>query len=145
MSQFKLDLPLAVTIPRKTKADKTFILNMNVYRNAHYMTLNQAKVKFKEIVACNISLMDLKCGDFPSPPFSFNYTVYPKNGRAFDVANVLSVIDKFTCDALVELGIISDDNYKNIGRLTYQIGPQDKNCPRAELVIEHLENASWDK
>ena len=138
MSEFKLELPLSIIIPRKTKADKTFQLNMNVYRNSHYMTLNDAKVKFKEIIACKISLMDFKCGDFPLPPWEFIYTVYPGTKRMFDVANICAVIDKFTCDALQELEVIPDDNYKNIGRIVYCIGLQDKNNPRAELCITSL-------
>jgi len=46
----KICLPFSVVIPRKTKADKVFAMNLNIYRNSHHMTLNQAKVLWKDIV-----------------------------------------------------------------------------------------------
>ncbi len=40
-----LKLPLSVVIPRKTKEDKKIMLNLNTFRNLHYMTMNQAKIE----------------------------------------------------------------------------------------------------
>ena len=130
----KIILPLSVTLPRKTKADKIFILNLNVYRNSHYMTLNQAKVAWKEIVAqATAGIVNTA-----SMPFNFTYTVYPATNRKFDISNVCSIIDKFTCDALQEYGIINNDNYKNIPEVIYKFGCVDKENPRVELEIMEL-------
>ena len=129
----KIILPLSVTIPRKTKADKVFILNLNVYRNCHHMTLNQAKIAWKEIV--RQSTVGLQIVE-PSP-YIFTYTVYPASNRKFDLGNVCSIIQKFTDDALIEFGIIPDDSYKVISQVVYKIGAVDKAAPRCELEIQH--------
>jgi hypothetical protein len=100
------------------------------------MTLNQAKVQYKDAVeaAARDSL-----GKMPAPPYRFNYVVYPGSNRAFDLANVLPVIQKFTDDALIELKLIPDDNHKVVSSIRYDIGAVDKEYPRAELTIESLQ------
>jgi hypothetical protein len=129
-----LALPLSVTIPRKTKEDKIFALNLNTFRNAHHMTMNQAKVRWKDVV-CMAVQEDLG-GLIPSPPYLFTYTVFPSTGRVFDLANVCAAIQKFTDDALQELGVIENDNYKHIRAVRYEFGGIDKERPRCELRIE---------
>ena len=128
----KLILPLEVMIPRKTCEDKRVMLNLNIYRNAHHMTLNQAKVEMKEHVFLAVPKGML----IPLPPFRFTYTIFPATGRAFDLGNVASIIQKFTDDALIELGVIKDDNYKIVREVVYRFGEIDKANPRAELLIE---------
>jgi len=128
----KITLPLSITIPRKTKADKVFVLNLNVYRNAHHMVMNQAKILWKGIVEAAVNT---SVGVVPDRPYRFTYTVYAGNGRKFDVGNVCPAIQKFTDDALIELGIIQDDNYKIIPLIEYRFGGIDKENPRCELEI----------
>jgi hypothetical protein len=79
----KIILPLSVTIPRKTKEDKVFTLNLNIYRNSHHFTLNTAKTLWGDIVtaaAIHATMPD-------KPPYRFTYTVYPSSGRKFDLGN----------------------------------------------------------
>jgi hypothetical protein len=128
---------LEVVIPRKTKEDKRFILNLNIYRNTHHMTLNQAKALWKGIVADAVEYVGA-IPLIPPPPYAFTYTVFPGSNRAFDLGNVLPIIQKFTDDALIELGIIPDDSYKVIREINYNFGGVDKNNPRAELFIESV-------
>ena len=128
----KISLPLDVFIPLKTREDKKIILNLNVYRNAHHMTLNQAKMEFKR----HVELLALNVKDLCPMPFTFSYTVYPGSGRAFDLGNVCSIIQKFTDDALIELGIIKDDSYKVVRKVVYRFGEIDKENQRAELEIK---------
>lgn len=135
-----LILPLSVTIPRKKGEDKVFPLNLNIYRNAHHMTLAQAKILYKEAVTkamCSPTgkFVPLNLG---TGPFLFVYTVFPATNRAFDLGNVCSIIQKFTDDALIELKAISDDNYKVVREVRYQFGRVDKERPRAELSIRVL-------
>jgi hypothetical protein len=127
----KLTLPLSVTLPRKKGPDKVFILNLNHYRNTHHMVLNQAKVAWKEVVRYALTR-----NLWVAPPYRFHYTVYPGSNRAFDLANVLPVVQKFTDDALIELGVLPDDNHKVIKSIAYDIGETDKLNPRVELVIQ---------
>jgi hypothetical protein len=133
-----LSLPLSVTIPRKTKEDKVFTLNLNVYRNAHHMTMNQAKILWKDTVE---RLLIGKPLDMPEPPYLFTYRVFPANNRVFDLGNVLPAVQKFTDDALQDLCIIRNDNYKFIRAVDYRFGRVDKENPRIELEITHWEEA----
>ncbi len=128
----KLSLPLHVVLPRK-KGDRKWILNLNTYRNTHYHVLNQVKILYFQVVGrC---LYEDESEGRGNPPFILTYTVYPANNRKFDLANVLPIIQKFTDDALIELGIISDDNHKIIPAINYRFGKVDKENPRVELEI----------
>lgn len=126
----KIILPFSVVLPRKTKDDKIFNLNLNIYRNTHHMTLNQAKILWKEIVMAAVE-RSLVTG----PPYMFTYTAFPATNRKFDLGNVLSIVQKFTDDALIEVGIINDDSYKIIPIVKYLFGCVDKENPRVELEI----------
>lgn len=132
----KIVLPLHVVLPRKKQA-RLFALNLNIYRNTHYIVLNQAKALYKEKV--EQAVFDAyEDGEGPRGecPLIFTYTVFPANNRAFDLANILPIVQKFTDDALIELGIIKDDNHKIIPAINYRFGKVDKENPRVELEIE---------
>ena len=130
----KIVLPFTVSLPRKKSPDKVFILNLNHYRNTHFQILNQAKILWKEIVrlAAERSLVT-------GPPYSFTYTAYPATNRKFDLGNVLSIVQKFTDDALIEMGLINDDSYKVIPAVKYFFGGVDKENPRVELDISTVD------
>lgn len=134
MEILQLKLPLTISIPRKTKADVKKSLNMNTYRNLYHHENNQMKVLFKQILAemlgNNITPIEV--------PVRLTYTLFQKTNRNTDVANVLSIVDKFTCDALVELGMIADDNHKYIPEIVFLYGGVDKENPRAELIVTVL-------
>jgi len=132
----KICLPLTVIIPRKTKADKVFALNLNTFRNAHHMVMNQAKIRYREIVRLAWEAAFPGHDTYPlRPPYRFTYTVYPGTGRKFDLANVLPAVQKFTDDALIDLGVITDDSWKVIKAIDYRFGGIDKEKPRVELEI----------
>jgi hypothetical protein len=130
-----IELPLFVMIPRKTKEDKKFVMNINSYRNTHHIVLNDAKKQMAEYVISVLRDLEWRF----KPPLRFTYTVFPGNGRKFDLANVLSVVQKFTDDALITAGLITDDNYKVVRSTNYRFGGIDKVNPRAELMIEEME------
>ena len=134
----KLSLPLVVEIPRRTREDKRVILNLNVYRNMHHFTLNAAKKETGLHVALALGEANYPSNPLTSGPYRFTYTIFPGSGRAFDLGNVCSVVDKFTADALIELGVIKDDNYKVVREINYRFGAIDKDHPRAELLIESI-------
>lgn len=83
-------------------------LNMNVYRNLHFHSLNYQKKAFKELV--EPLLRDLPRME----QIELRYQIFPKTKRLFDVVNVASIVDKYFSDALSEIGIIPDDNYLHI-------------------------------
>ncbi|MBU1145921.1 MAG: hypothetical protein KJ971_08755 [Firmicutes bacterium] len=133
----KLILPLFVEIPRKKSPNKRFYLGLNPYRNTHFQILNQAKEAYKGLVSdayfyyCNLPGNKL----LPPPPYLFQYTVFPGSARKFDLANILSIVQKFTDDSLIDLGVIPDDSYKIIRSIEYHFGAVDKTSPRVELEI----------
>ena len=120
-----------VSVPLKVQISKKgyFALNLNVYRNAHYMTLNKAKVVFKELITpFLIQIPKLKhC--------SLEYVLYPKTNRLCDVSNVCSIVDKFFSDAFVESGHLEDDNYTFIKDIKYRFGAVDPENPRVDVII----------
>lgn len=119
-----ITLPISVFVGKKK-----FILNLNNYRNAHYRKLNDSKKAYKEMI------WHLLPNDPISAPVELIYTYFHGNGRKLDVSNVCSIIDKYTCDALVEKGVLAEDNIDHVGKVTYIWGGVDKENPRCELII----------
>ena len=120
-------VPTVVPLSKNTD----WILNLNNYRNAHYQTLNKAKVVFKETVSKAIQQL---------PEFkkieSIEYTLYRDSKRNCDVANVCSIVDKFFCDALVEYGKLPDDNYHYLKNLAYKWGGLTEEKSYVEIKLK---------
>ena len=72
-------------------------------------------------------------------PVVLIYTYYAKSKRRLDVSNPCSIIDKFTCDALVKAEVLEDDSSKQIKQVIYKYGGIDKENPRCELVIKKID------
>ena len=133
----KIVLPLYVILPRKKVGDKKFILNLNNYRNTFHMSLNEAKKRYKDLIKDEIKNIKK-----PVPPISCTYVLYPRTKQLTDLGNVLSIVQKFTEDALVEYGVIEDDNYSIITEVNQNFGEVDKENPRVELFIKEVERCS---
>ena len=67
---------------------------------------------------------------------SIIYTVFFGSLRKTDISNVCCVIDKYFCDALVELGKLPDDSYIYIKEVIYRYGGVDKDNPRVEITLK---------
>ncbi len=98
------ELPISVTLPRKTKADKKIMLNLNVYRNLHHSVNNQVKQEFEPI----------KGEPFKAESIKISYRVEKTTKRKFDTMNIISVVDKFFLDWLVKENYIPDDTFNNV-------------------------------
>lgn len=134
-----ITLPLTVTLARKRTVDKRISLNLNVYRNAHYHVLDDAKKTLKKIITEELTAETEKIIRGMKPPYCFTYVLYPGTKRLTDLGNVLSIVQKFCDDALVELGLLEDDNYLVLRRVIYDFGEVDRENPRVELIINELE------
>ena len=122
---YKLDAPLRVPVSKS----KFFSLNLNQYRNAHYFTLNNAKKEFK-------SQMEKQITALPSlVQVWIVYELYLPSKRKADTSNICSIVDKFFCDALVELGKLPEDNYEHVIECLYRFGGVDTKNPRCEITI----------
>jgi len=124
-----IDSPLSVVLPRKTKKDKKFSLNLSIYRNTHHQILNQAKIAYKKVMTWQIS----KLPEFDR--IRLKFILYPKTKRLTDIDNVCSIHAKFLLDSLVELGRIKDDNYLYVDEITFKFGAVDKENSRVEIEI----------
>jgi len=132
-----ITLPLEVYYSEKKK----FILNLNNYRNAHYRVLSISKQKYTDKLLKKIKGLP-KFND----PVSLEYIYYAKSNRRLDVSNPCSIIDKFTCDALVKAEIIEDDSFKQIKKVVYKFGGVEKDNPRCVLTIKNeskFQMAEW--
>lgn len=96
--------------------NKKIALNLNTYRNLHYQVNNKAKRIFKK------KLLDEypELATIKAYRVNINYVIYPNNYRKFDTMNVISIVDKYFLDALVEIGCIPDDDYDYV---RYRMAP----------------------
>ncbi len=111
----------------KIKIRKNYI-NLNVYRNLHYQVNNQIKIAYKELVLSQIE--GLRFGRI-----RLNFVLYRGDRRRVDRSNILSIHEKYFCDALVESGCIEDDNDNFLESTHYYTGNVDKENPRVEVRI----------
>lgn len=91
-----------------------------------------ARVKqWQEDVAWQLKIF--RAWDKPYP-VKMICTFYFADLRRRDLSNCLDSIQ----DALVNAGIIKDDDYKHLGKVTIKYGGLDKVNPRAEIIIKEL-------
>jgi Holliday junction resolvase RusA-like endonuclease len=125
----KIIAPLQVFLPRKTKEDKKVIINLNGYRNWHYIISNEVKKKYKEAIKSQLNGLKY------TEPIRLTFKLFKGSKRISDRANVLSIHEKFFCDALTECGVIDDDNDEFIKETKYISGCIDRENPRVEITI----------
>lgn len=133
MSQQEFSVPIKLEVGVAKK--KNYYLNLNGYRNWQFQLNNQLKKLFKITVAEDIRQLTPVDG-----VCKVTYTIYYPTKRAFDIDNIGSVITKFTHDALVEFGILEDDNYNFVSEIVFKYGGVDKENPRCDVVIEELKD-----
>jgi len=129
MKEIKIVLPTSVGYGKNK-----FILNLNNYRNLSHFPLNEAKKRY------TLSVFSLtKPIEKQIKKCELEYTYYHGTKSKIDLMNVISVIDKFTCDALTKRGYWEDDNSNVIGKTTCNWGGYQKDRQRCELVIKIIE------
>jgi Holliday junction resolvase RusA-like endonuclease len=124
----KIVVPLFVRIAKSEKGKK-YYLNLNYYRNWHYQQSNAIKQKFCENMETLLVPLVFQT------PIELTFTLYKSSKRNIDRSNILSIVEKFFCDALVHCGCIKDDNDQYISKTHYQTGGVDKENPRVEIEI----------
>ena len=91
--------------------NKKIKLNLNVYRNLHYKVNNKAKNIFTQRLILDYPELSLIHSEF----VCLNYSIIPNDRQRFDIMNIVSIVDKFFLDALVNIGCIPDDDYTHAG------------------------------
>ena len=130
----KLVLPLYLSVGKGKP--KKLPLNLNHYRNAHFHVLNSMKVQFKQAISSQLTFPKLV------EPVKISYVLYPPTHRELDISNILCIVDKYFCDALVEAGLLEDDNFNHLPQVEFRFGAVDKENPRAEAFIQPLSKSS---
>ena len=125
-----IELPIHLTVG--VRNPKRVPLNLNHYRNAHHHTLDSMKKAFKKEVTPFLTFPKINV------PVQLTYTLYPRTRHRMDISNVLSVVDKYFCDAVTEAGLWVDDSYEWLPKVVYTFGEVDKNNPRAKVLIEEI-------
>ena len=114
-------------------ADNKMILNLNNYRNWKHFLSNDIKKGYKAIA--EPKLEGIKFG----LPIKLTFTLWKRDKRKIDRANVLCIHEKFWCDALTECGCFPDDNDEFIVSTKYITGGIDKDNPRVDITMQETE------
>ena len=125
-------LPIYYIQEFKTKANKTHLVGMNLYRNAHHFLQNAMKKYFQELVLEQLPSVEQKLKQF-----TVNYKIYYKS-PVCDGSNIVALIEKFYLDAIKTHGLISDDNVNYHLGSTWSVAGQDKENPRIEIAIKEI-------
>lgn len=125
-------LPIYYIQEFKTKANKTHLVGMNLYRNAHHFLQNAMKKHFQELVLEQLPSVEQKLKQF-----TVDYKIYYKS-PVCDGSNIVALIEKFYLDAIKTHGLISDDNVNFHLGSTWSVAGQDKENPRIEIAIKEI-------
>lgn len=122
-----LRVPTEIYLKKKTKDDEKIILNFNSYRNMNRFKLGHVKNEFNRIFMPEVERWKSEFGyllnyDKSMFKIKLRYTITAANQRKFDVANILSIVDKFACDCLVKGGIMQDDNWEFMSGVEFSFG-----------------------
>ena len=120
---YKFKLPIYGVI-------KKGAINVNWYRNAHHRASNDAKIKFKSMIQDQLDQFDKI-----QTPIKIKYTYYKKIDNSPDLDNFIGTAKKFFQDALVESGLIEDDNVNFIIESSERYGGLDRENPRVDAEI----------
>lgn len=129
---FKIISPLHIDLPRVKTKDKRIYLNLNTYRNLHYLVNNNVKIAYLEAIREQIE------GKVIQTPVEITYRVLKGSKRRLDKMNVVSVVSKYLLDALTELKCWTDDNDEFIKTETILPTEIDKENPRVEIIIKSI-------
>ena len=126
--------PLYIDLPRVKTKDKRVYLNMNTYRNLHYVTNNNAKKAYLEAIREQVE------GKVIVTPVEITYRVLKRTKRRLDKMNVIAVTSKYLLDALTNLGCWEDDNDDHVKTETILPTELDRDNPRVEIIITSIVN-----
>ena len=129
-------LPIYWVETFKTKPNKTHLVGMNFYRNAHFIQQNKLKKDLEELLYNSNTVCSKIEGSF-----TVSYVLFYKNS-ACDASNIIALIEKIFLDFAQAANIIQQDSVKYHLGSSWSIGGQDKSNPRVEITIKDL-NATY--
>ena len=134
-------IPCYYTQTFKTKADKTFLVNLNWYRNAHHFIKNEVKKAYNELIITYLKDNDIK----PiKGKYELAFEYYYKNAVS-DLDNVCAMANKHCNDAFQAYGLVENDNVKHCVKSAYYVKTQDKENPRIEVYVRAIPEKDDDE
>jgi hypothetical protein len=111
--------------------NKRVALNLNQYRNWHYLVNSKLKREFKADIKENLNFVI-------KGAVEIQYKYYAPDNRKRDLMNVVAVVDKYFQDALVETECIEADDMSIVKKVTARYLGIDRKNPRIEATIKPL-------
>ena len=134
MRKIEIQMPISVEIGIKKK--RKFFLNLNLYRNNYMHTNNNIKKEYARIAHSFLPQWDV-----PMQEIELEYVLFLPDKRKRDISNVLSIVDKFFCDALTTHKLIPDDNYEHLKKVVYKYGGFDPDGKGyVNITIKEVDN-----
>ena len=130
INELKIICPTFVIIPRKTKKDQKLSINLNTYRNLHFIVESKCKKLFKESVRNQLEGVEF------NTPVEVSYKVYKQSARKLDKMNVIAICSKYLMDAITEFGCWEDDDDTVIKKEILLPTEIDRKNPRIEVIIK---------
>ncbi len=127
-----ISMPLSLQLGKSSKS-KVYHINLNNYRKWHFQTSNPLTKKYKLYAFPQIHKLRFH------KKIKLEFVMWRGDKRRIDRANVLSIHEKFFCDALVETGCIRDDDDEWIESTLYRTGGIDMNNPRVDIIITEID------
>ena len=126
-------LPLPTYTKGRGDKKKTNILSLNVFIHLHPFAKGKCKDDYYAVVEEFVKTLP-KYKTIPP-----TYTIYLNNKRKKDLDNYTFPMHKFLMDALVKGGVIVDDDYDYVTKITTKFGGiGDNNCVVVNIKGEEL-------
>jgi Holliday junction resolvase RusA-like endonuclease len=132
-NEYRIVTPMYIDLERKTKKDRRVYINMNSYGNVNHFINNQVKIKFKKVIAEQLTGITIPT------PVEIVYQVFKPSRRRLDKMNVIAVTSKYLLDAITEIGCWEDDNDDYVKKETILPTVYDKNNGRVEILIKTID------
>jgi len=129
MTEITISMPLYLECGvRKIKRHH---INLNNYRNLHHQVSNNLKRQYSDLACAKL----YKHKNKMYSKIKLEFTYYKPTKAKRDRANILSIHEKFFCDAMTKAGVIPDDNDDYIKSSYYCSGGLDRENPRVDIKI----------
>lgn len=128
---YKLVSPTKVVLPRKRKKDMVIYLNLNIYRNLHFILNNDAKKEYKRLMIDQVSQLP------KMKKIALVFVLHKSTLGVKDRHNVCCIVQKFFCDVLTDdiIKIIPDDDDKYIEYERYVSAEQLSKSDFVEIYV----------
>lgn len=125
-------IPTRIILGKHKKT--SFPINVNTFANQHHRVKHNAKMVFYDYIS-SLKLKNELRGHY-TQRVQAHYKYYAERGGLFDESNIGAGLDKFLMDALVNCGVLIDDNYKYVKHYTFEYAGIKKDHPWEQSCLK---------